>query len=347
MSSPGVTNPSKFNLSYYLSLLSWPQALRPRERPSPFRHLHPELLFIVLGFIRTIGDGIDSEPLSSREVKRCLSACSLTCRSWAEEFRPFIFERIAIRSDKDLRQLAAFLHSPISIVVHYIKYLEIKESSTSACTHTVPIVLYRQLPRLRTFSLKCVPAASVPFVLSQLWPTRSNFSYLPHFDRTMLVYRRGLQSVTTLTLQGYRLRDLGMLLRLIGGFPMLENLHCDGISWCEASFTSTPSRMILRSLPSATLRTVTARPPSSMRLDYLDFLWLFSRVEGHTRAEGRGLFHAEEIPTLINLARFVYWGKGDHFRTSSFARRDTQFVHFRANEGRRMSAFNISWSYTF
>ena len=176
----------------------------------------------------------------------------------------------------------------------------------------------------------------MPFVVHQLWPTRPNFPYLPHFDRTMLAYRCGLQSVATLTLRGYRFRDLSMLLRLIGGFSVPETLHCDDVSWCEAPFTSTQFRSI-RSLPSNSLRTVTARSPPGMRLDYLDFMWLFSRTEGRTRADRRGLFYLEEIPTLINLARFVYWGKGDHRQMSSFAHSSTQYSHFQVDTSRRMS----------
>ena len=330
-------------LIYRLSLQLWPRTRCPRDQtlkttkanpPSPFRRLHPDLLHIVLGFVRATGQCIYPELQISRETKRHLSACSLTCRSWAEGCRPFVFERITVRSDEDLRQLSTFLCSPVSTIARYIMYLEVRESSTWTCLHTVPIILYRRLPQLRSLDLTCGPTASVPFVVHQLWPTRPNFPYLPHFDRTMLAYRRGLQGVTTLALRGYRFRDLGMLLRLVGGFSVLETLHCDDVSWYEESFSPAHFRMI-RSLPSATLRIVTARSPPGLSFDYSDLLWLLACAGGPTLNDKRGLLNSEEVPTLIKLARFVYWGRGDHRRVLSFACSSMQYAHFHVDAHRR------------
>lgn len=114
--------------------------------PSPFTSLFPELLYIVLGFIRAAGDSDRADSVVSRETKRYLSACSLTCRSWAEECRSFVFRSITVRSDEDLRQLVAFLRSPISKIAQYIIYLEIRESGAWTYLHTVPIALYKRLP---------------------------------------------------------------------------------------------------------------------------------------------------------------------------------------------------------
>ena len=306
-----------------------------KDVPSPFRFLFPELLGLVIGFIRAAGHGTRSDSVVSRETKRDLSACSLTCRSWAEEFHPLVFERVTVRSDQDVRQLAAFLRSPGSKIAKYIIYLEVRASNAWTGIHTVPIALYNLLPCLHTLEFGCGPTASVPFIIHQLWPTRPNFPHLPNFDRTMLGYRCGLRGITSLTLRCYRFPDLGMLLRLVGGFSVLETLHCDGVSWCDDTpFTLTQLRMV-PSLPSATLRTVTARSPPGMRLDYLEFLWLLACPESRRQKERRGVFHVEEIPTLIKLARFVYWGRGEYRRMTSFARSNMQYVHFSVDAYRR------------
>lgn len=298
------------------------------ENYSTFQLLLPELLHHVLKFIRATGHNHDSNSPISRENKRYLSSCSLTCKFWAKECRSFIFDRITIRSHKDLRELAAFLRSPTSTIARYVTCLEIEESGAWTCLHTVPTALYRRLPRLQTLELRCGPI-SPSYVLLQLWPTRTNFPRLPHATGTLLAYRRGFQSVTTLILRKYRFRDFGTLLRLVGAFSALENLSLDTVTWQDTPRAAATDFRTLPLLSTPTLRTVSVTSSQNVPLESVGLLWLFGHIGNLRGGQRSGLLYVDEIPALVDLARFVLeWRKEDPYMRRSFIPPEMQFIVF-------------------
>ncbi|GJE99892.1 zinc finger MYND domain-containing protein [Phanerochaete sordida] len=159
----------------------------------------------------------------------------------------------------------------------------------------------------------------------------------------LLAYTNGFPHITTLTLRAYTFHDLGMLLRLVGSFRVIETLHCDAISWAQEQSPQATERDFRR-LPrirSPTLRTVTFTSSHDPVAESVHLLWLFGDTVDLPRRQRDGLLSIEEIPLLVRLARFVLeWRKEDRYMQHSFVPPDAQYIVFEADKEFRQLTVN-------
>ncbi|KAK7434573.1 hypothetical protein VKT23_018934 [Stygiomarasmius scandens] len=118
------------------------------SRPS-FPDLPPELLKHVLDELTsdfkfesqeatTLPTGQKQQHVASdgshfRRARQHLGNYSLTCRYWANECRPLMFNRLTLRSRDDLITLMSFVDCPVSRIGGYIKAVEVEDEPNGTC----------------------------------------------------------------------------------------------------------------------------------------------------------------------------------------------------------------------
>ena len=225
-----------------------------------------------------------------RETKLVVSSFSRTCKAWLERLRPLLFNSLVLRSHGDLLFLHYLLDERGSGIRDYVHTLEAQQTSTYyPWTHLVCRLLQNRLPRLRSIRYAYPPVdCSFPAKRSPIFQS----PVLPVFYSTF-------QTVTRLSLSGYRFANFGSLVRMVGGFAQLEEVHCDGLSWDSRGFTP-QLRQRVHNRAVNTLRLVAARNCP----DRWSLLWLFSGSGAcQEQSDQRASFlSAEEAPSLIQLA---------------------------------------------
>lgn len=225
---------------------------------------------------------------NQQEARRTVSTCSRTCKYWLVELRPFLFERIILRSHDDLVFLLHLLTSKTSPIRDNIQHLEVQEMRYPfAWTHLVLRLLAGQVPSLVSLQYRYDVHDSTTFAQK-----------LPLFQlRVLSASYPGLRSVHRLALSGFRFPSLGFLVRLVGGFDQLQTLHCERLSWPSRGFIP-PQRHRSHLISNHALSVVT----SASCVDRWSLLFLFCSPE---------YLHEDEVSSLVDLASALLNGEDD------------------------------------
>lgn len=256
----------------------------------------PDLpLEFVLIILELLESAATSES-SWRSAQRGLSACSQTCKQWAERFQPLLFRHFTLRSEADLNRLHRLSASPESRLVEYIEHLEVLEMAGSErwAQHFTRL-LWCRLPRLSTIVQRTVMNFHTGF--------SHRSSPLPELTPvTPALFASGFRTVRRLHLKNYKYQNFSILTRYLGAFPGLEEVHFSVVTWADGS-PSLSGRSSLKICPSLSLATAYSCT------DNLAILSLFAFSPRGPKALF-GLSRAE-IPAIVAFGNVLLHGSED------------------------------------
>ena len=253
---------------------------------TPPTSLPVELVLIILELLENAA----MSESSLRTARYCLSACSQTCRQWAARFQPLLFRRFTLRNEADLRRLLRLSASPDSRLMEYIEHLEVQETVGSVrwAQNILPLLPHR-LPRLSTI------------VQRTTLNLRTGFSdHSPPLPILLpvapAVFASGFRTVRTLHLKNYKYRNFHVLIRYLGAFSGLEEVHFLMVTWADG-LPSRSGRSSLKICSSLTLAT------ASSCTDNLAILSLFA-LSSHGQGVSFGLSPVE-TPAIMAIANVL------------------------------------------
>ena len=252
--------------------------------PLALGELPAELVLAIMEYV----EGASKSEASTRSARRCLSACSRTCRQWYKRFRPLLFQRLILRSAADLRHLLELLANRSSPISGLIEHIEIQELAGSArWAQTILPLLHRRLPQLSTITQRTTAKPHTVFSDQSSTPLPILMPVAP------AAFASGFRSVKSLYLKNYNYCSFAVLVRYLAAFPELNEVHLSRVTWSNtlASALHTHSLKTSSSLALATAAGCTSN---------LAILRLFSQMRTHARFSA-GLSH-REVLAIISLA---------------------------------------------
>jgi hypothetical protein len=177
--------------------------------------------------------------LPMADLKRGLSAYSLTCRHWAEVIRPILFNSITLRQPEDIMQLLDFLDSGVSVgpalsrcitsLTLHIRPSAIEAVGAEPCLHHY-CRLRKRLSALRSTEMSITDDDQSVTPFGRL-KGRALLSMLSSsLPRTLpgAVFPVGI-----LTLSGLRLRSVADLVHTVDSLRTVRHCSVTGLSFVE------------------------------------------------------------------------------------------------------------------